>query len=360
MRRATIRDVAEKASVSVRTVSNVLNNSGSMRPETRRRVESAMQQLSYRPNTLARSLKTGKTNILGLGLPDFAQPFSSRLATYVIEEARRHGYSVIVENYGNDLCRLVDEANRLSAEGWIFYIASPLPDQGSILEQPFPIVLTGDYLAHGKVDRVLTPNREAVHEITGRLIARGFRSVGLIGAPLGLDLPLPRSVKTEDSLGRMIESQIYDHDEGTSYLRAQGFIDAHAEAGLTVDWRLAVSAGNWTIGDGARGAEKLLTFAGDNIPDAIVCMNDAIAIGAVGTLERNGLRVPEDVSVVGYDNNEESMYYNPPLTTVDPSIRNYAREAVNMLVERINGYDGPVRSFTTDFTIVERDSARFG
>lgn len=144
--------------------------------------------------------------------------------------------------------------------------------------------------------------------------------------------------------------------EGTQALRAQGYVKAFEERGLSVNWRYVIPAESMNQREGMRVTKAML----DKLPcpDVVVCLNDAIALGAIHELQRCGLHVPDDVQVVGFDNVPEAEYSAPALTTIDPHIDDYAKHAVDMLIDRIEGYSGPTRTYTTDFTLVERASTR--
>ncbi|MGY5764285.1 LacI family DNA-binding transcriptional regulator [Brachybacterium sp. DNPG3] len=346
-RRVTIKDVAAEAGVSFKTVSNVLNRTGSMRPETRDRVLAAMAELGFSVNASARSLKRGSSGLIGLAVIGFTQPFIPMLSQRIIDEARARGYNVIIDSYDGDMeefQRTVGEMNMLPADGWILFAGSPLGARLDALNQQLPYVVAGDWLAHGRADHVTVPNADAVRVATGRLLDRGHRRIALLGGPpLGeLDLALLRSAI-----------------EGTGGLRAKGFAQAFTDRGLDIPWELLLPVEDVTYENGVDGVRRLLALETGERPDAILCLNDAVGLGALRELARQGIRVPEDVAVVGFDNVTESAYSTPSLSTIDTDLEDFARAAVSMLVERIGGHDGPARRYTTAFTLVERESARF-
>ena len=352
--RVTIKDVAREAEVSIKTVSNVLNNCGNMRPATRQRVEETMKRLGYTLNVSARAMKTGGTRLIGLGIFDFSQPFAPYLADIVIGYTKQRGYGVIINTYGvggKGIPTIIDDTYRLGADGWLFFTERPLEHEGAVLEQPYPLVVAGDYLSYGKADLVTMPNVAAISDTTGRLLDTGMRRIALLGAPhIG---------ETNDSvlLGDLDDAarkSILTASEGTQPLRMQGYVKAFEQRGLSADWNMAVSSPIWDQPGGMRAACKLLDS--DARPEAIICLNDAMALGAMYELQRRGLRIPEDVQVVGFDNVPEGKFSTPALTTIDPHVEDYARHAVDMLIERIEGYDGPARTYTTDFKLVERAS----
>ena len=230
--RVTIKDVAKAADVSIKTVSNVINNTGRMRPDTRQRVEGAMRQLGYTVNLSARSIRSGGTRLIGLNIFDFSQPFAPYLADNAIDFAKERQYGVIINTYGSDGTGLADgieETYRLGADGWIFFTERALVDDGAALEQPYPVVMAGDYLSYGKSDLVTMPNVSAVQQTVGRLLDTGVRAIALLGAPPG--------ITDWDSL----KSQ----KEGTQELRTQGYVRAFKERGLDVDWRYVIPVHGW-------------------------------------------------------------------------------------------------------------------
>ncbi|MBW3093528.1 LacI family DNA-binding transcriptional regulator [Bifidobacterium sp. 82T10] len=343
--RVTIKDVAKEAGTSIKTVSNVLNQSGRMRPETRRRVEDAIRRLGYTPNVSARAMRSGGSKLIGLNIAGFSQPFGAYLADSVIAAAKRRQYGVIVNTYSRDkggLAGSIADTLRLGADGWIFAADRALTDGGSMLDQPYPIVLAGDYLSYGKCDSVTVPNAESLRAVTKRFLDMGYTRVALIGCPPNVSS----------------EQYIRQCREGAQSLRMQGYVRAFEEHGMTIDWRYAIATFGWDRRSGVRAVADMLDRL--PLPQVMLCLNDAMALGAIYELQARGLRVPEDVQVVGFDNVPESEYSVPALTTIDPNIRDYAEHAVGMLIERVEGYEGPARSYVTDYTLVERATAEFG
>lgn len=337
--RVTIKDVAREADVSIKTVSNVLNDTGSMRPETRRRVEETMRRLGYTVNVSARAMRGRGTRLIGLGIFGFSQPFAPYLADVVIEHAKQRQYGVIINTYGaggERVAGIVDDIYRLGADGWLFFTERPLRGEGEVLEQPYPVVLLGDYLSYGKSDWVTMPNAQAMENVVDRLLDGGCSCIALLGAPqASLDVAMAA-------------------DEGTEMLRMQGYVSSLRSHGVEIDMRMVRPLTSMGSDGGVRAVDEMLD---EGIrPDAVVCMTDAVALGALHELQRRGLRVPEDVQVVGFDNVPEARYAVPSLTTVDPHIVDYGRKAVDMLIGRIEGYEGPARTYHSMCTLVERAS----
>ena len=170
-KRVTITDVARETGVSIKTVSNVLNNTGSMRPETRQRVQDAIERLGYRVNVSARAMKTGGTKLIGLAITDFCQPFMPYLADSIVAAARSRGYAVITDTYNSagGLAQAIPETKKLAADGWIFFMGAPITDR-TILQQQYTLGSVGDYDTQGLGEWVTMPNVEAVRTAVGALL----------------------------------------------------------------------------------------------------------------------------------------------------------------------------------------------
>ena len=225
--RVTIKDVAREANVSIKTVSNVLNDTGSMRPDTRRRVEEVMRKLGYTVNISARAMRSGGTKLIGLNIFDFSQPFVPFFTDKVIEYAKERHYGVVINTYGSDgegLVASVDESYRLGAEGWILFVMSPLADEGAVLEQPYPIVTTGDHLAYGKSDWITMPNIESISTVVGRFLDEGAQTVALMGVlPELVDEAVLRR-QTEGTQRSMVQIHAPLPIDRRSHYRNGGFL----------------------------------------------------------------------------------------------------------------------------------------
>ena len=312
-KRVTITDVARETGVSIKTVSNVLNNTGSMRPETRQRVQDAIERLGYRVNVSARAMKTGGTKLIGLAITDFCQPFMPYLADSIVAAARSRGYAVITDTYNSagGLAQAIPETKKLAADGWIFFMGSPITDR-TILHQPYPLVIVGDYDTQGLADWVTMPNVEAVRTAVGALLDSGCRRIALIGGTAENACP---------------DADRVSRPETTSTMRTRGSVVA-----------------------------RLLDDPDAPRPDAVMCLNDALAIGVIHELQRRGVRVPQDMQVIGFDNVPDAEYCMPGLTTIDPHVDDYARHAVDMLIARIEGSADPFRTYVTSYDLVRRAS----
>ena len=314
MATSRLRDVAERAGVSIRTVSNVVNGYAPVAEHTRQRVEAAVAELGYRPNLLARNLKRGRSGVLALVVPELDVPYFAELARAVITQARPHGYTVVLDQTDGEPDR-EREMIMSGSRGALFdgVILSPLAlSQAELAERDsrVPLVLLGERIADGGFDHVAIDNVAAAREATEHLFSLGRRRVAAIG------------------------DQPYETGE-TAQLRTRGYRLAHEAAGRSVDESLVVPRPRFHRSDGAEAMQQLLAHP-DGPPDAVFCFNDLLALGAIRTLLSQGLRVPEDVAVVGFDDIEDGRYYTPSLSTVSPDKQQIAQLAVERLVARLD------------------------
>jgi DNA-binding LacI/PurR family transcriptional regulator len=331
--RATVKDVAALASVSPKTVSNVLTGTTPVRPETQARVEAAMRELDFVPNLSARGLRSGRSGTIAVALPDLATAFSADLLHYLVEAAHQRGLAVQIEETATRPQRERDLLSRARAHLVDGLILNPVRLEDSVVDRADnlpPVVLIGEVEQH-RTDRVLVDSRQAAKDITAHVIARGARRLAAIGGD-----------------GRV------ERATATSRLRLDGFRDALADAGLPADPAREVNVPLWGMAGGAAAMAELLTRGVEF--DAVVAFTDSLAVGAMSELTRAGLRVPEDVLVTGFDDVEVARFTTPSLTTVGFDRRVFAAETVRLLAERIAAPAGPPRQVTIPHTVLERDS----
>ncbi|GAA4095150.1 LacI family DNA-binding transcriptional regulator [Nonomuraea soli] len=330
---ATLRDVAQRANVSIRTVSNVVNGYAPVSDQLRVRVEAAIEELDYRPNLIARNLKQGRTGMIALVVPELDVPYFAELARAVITAARQHGYVVMVDQTDGDPARERELLGRDSrATMFDGLLLSPLAISADELRRRgnrVPIVLLGEHIFDGSVPHVAIDNIAAARLATEHLLGLGRRRVAAIG------------------------DQPYTSGE-TAQLRTQGYRQALERHGIEADPALVVPTVRFHRRLGAQAMEQLLALPSP--PDAVFCYNDLLALGAMRALTRAGLRIPHDVAVVGLDDIEEGAYSTPSLTTVAPDKAEIARVAVGMLVDAINGGATPPAEIRTSHRLVIRES----
>nr|WP_263118911.1 LacI family DNA-binding transcriptional regulator [Cellulomonas sp. RIT-PI-Y] len=328
-----MHDVAQLAGVSVKTVSNVINGYPHIRPATKERVEDAIGVLGYRVNITARSLRRGRTGMIGLALPELGLPYFAELAETIIRVAEETGTLVLIEQTNASRDREIEALGsrvRHLTDGLIFSPLALGQEDVGLFDVDFPMVLLGERVFGGPTDHVTMDNVAAARAATEHLLARGRRRIAVIGAHPGERV-------------------------GTAALRVQGYREAMAAAGLPVDERLVAEAGAWHRSTGDAAMTRLLD---DGVEiDAVFGLNDAVALGAMHALRLHGRSIPDDVAVIGFDDIEEAAYSAPTLSSVAPGAEQIARTAVEYLLQRIEGTaPDQARQVVTDFSIVTRQS----
>ncbi|MGI5194841.1 LacI family DNA-binding transcriptional regulator [Streptomyces sp. CA-288835] len=338
---ATIQDVAKAAGVSAMTVSNVINDHPNVRKATREKVLAAMARLDYRVNVAARNLRKGRTGTVGLAVPEVNSPYYGRLAAAIIAAAERHSLRVCIEQTGasreNELDALSLSRNRLY-DGLILSTVGMGPADVELLKVDYPVVILGERIFGGPVDHVAMPNVDASEAATRHLIERGCRRIAIVRGPGG------------DSVEEEVD---------VSSLRFAGYQRALRSAGLPADLGLVQSLETLTMRAGALCAREMVRSGLDF--DGVFCVTDTVAMGVLRGLADTGVRVPEQVKVIGFDNVQESEYLIPSLSTIDPDHDTMARRAIELLAARIEqtepGEPGADREeFVSRFSVVVRES----
>ena len=333
----TLRDVALYAGVSPRTVSNVVNDFALVSDAMRKRVQKAIDELGYEPNLAARNLRQGRSGLLMLAVPELGNPYFSELSDLIIPEARRHGYNVIVEQTDGDEARELQLLERISrshfVDGVLFTPVALSEDELRGYLGEVPVVLLGEHLDVGPHDHVGIDNVAAARVAVEHLISLGRTRIAAIG------------------------DQVEPTHEMARY-RTRGYLDALEAAGYALDHDLVAQAVSFHRRSGAEAMSRFLELA--EPPDAVFCYNDLLAIGAIHALLERGLRVPQDVAVVGFDDIEEGRYCTPTLTTISPDKGTIAVAAVGRLLERLHGDDAPPGTQQVDFRLVVRQSTMEG
>jgi DNA-binding LacI/PurR family transcriptional regulator len=306
MSQATILDVAARAGVSKSLVSLVMRDSPSVSEEKRRAVLAAAAALDYRPNAVARSLVQRRTRVLGVMLSDLHNPFFADVLDGVAARAGERGYKAML-NTGNRAAsgeaEAIETLLELRSDGLI--LAAPRLDAARITRaaRSVPVVVVARTIAGTRVDCVSNDDPAGAALAVDHLVALGHRRIAHI-----------------------------DGGEGAgAQARRQGFVRTMRRHGLASLARTA--RGDYTEEGGAKGVAALLARGAR--PTAIFAANDLSAIGALDTLTRRGLRVPEDISLVGYDNTSLAALRHLDLTTIDQPREAMGRTAVDLLLERL-------------------------
>ena len=306
----TINDVAKRAGVGIATVSRTLHNSSRLRPETAERVRKAIEELGYRPNTYAQSLASGRSHMLGLVVSDISNPFFPALVKSFEEAALGNGYDVFVASTNYDpartaLCvqrmieRKLDGVAIMTSE-----IDSSLTD--SLARHKVPLV----FLDVGKVRRGVSNIKidyaRGIAEAVGHVRELGHRRIAFISGPVNLR---------------------------SAWERREAFLERLNQGGSGRTDELMVEEGNHKVDGGLQAMLRLLERRPH--PTAVLASNDLTAIGALRGIRQYGLRVPEDISVVGFDDIQMAEFTEPPLTTVRLQQSEVATLACSALLQSI-------------------------
>jgi DNA-binding LacI/PurR family transcriptional regulator len=328
--RATIADVARRSGVSTATVSRVLSGVQPAREATRDRVLAAVRELDYRPSGVARALKRRETRTIGLLITDIGNPFFPQIVRAVEDEAHARGYGVILCNAADDSERELAYLELLlerRVDGLIVASARTTRRHAERLAAvPMPIVLVNSDAPGSALAGITTAHRHGARMATEHLLGLGHRRIAHISAP----------------------------SAQAARLRHAGVTDALRAAGLDPA-SLLLAEGDEHVAGGARAAQLLLAERPQ--PTAIVCYNDLTAVGALRAVRRAGLRVPEDVSLTGFDDIELAAWTDPPLTTVRQPTDALARWAVSRLADVLPGGRPAPERVTLEPTLEVRGSS---
>ena len=304
-RRLDIRDVAKHARVSIATVSRTINRVPTVDKQLAERVWKAIGELNYFPNTQARALVSGHTRLLGLLVSEITNPFFPELIEGFEEIAVAHGYEILIGSTNYDLARMTTCIRRMlerHVEGvavMTFGIEQPLLEELSSRDIPMVFVDAGP--PSPLVRALVVDYRKGIHEGVQHLAALGHRNIAFISGPLR---------------------------QGSAQSRKIAFIESMEEIGINPNPEWLIE-GDHTLEGGVRAMQHLLSLCEQ--PTAVMCSNDMTAIGALRILTRAGLKVPQDMSVIGFDDIHLAEFVYPPLTTVRMSRKDLARGAFESL-----------------------------
>jgi DNA-binding LacI/PurR family transcriptional regulator len=335
--RIRLRDVAAQAGVSVKTVSNVVNGYVHVAPATRARVQAVIDETGYRPNMTARNLRSGRTGVIALAVPELDNPYFAELTRFVVEAAEEHGWTVLVDQTDGLVDREREVATGFRHQLIDGLILSPAAlGRDDLAERgvdDLPLVLIGEKLGAGPHDHVGIDNVAAAQVATTHLLDLGRRRIAATG-------------HQPDS----------SEHSGVAHLRRRGWEVAHRSAGLATEDALLAEVPSFRPEHGAAAMARLLDH--EPWPDAAFCFNDTLALGVLRALADRGIRVPDDVAVIGLDDVVEGRFAVPRLSTVAPDKRGIARTAVDLLAERLmpEGTQREPRDVRIGFELVARES----
>ncbi|WP_018132130.1 LacI family DNA-binding transcriptional regulator [Effusibacillus pohliae] len=323
---ATIKDVARMAGVSTATVSRVLTGNGPFTPDTRRKVMEAIEKLNYQPNGLGRYLRKQETRTVIVVLPDITNPFFSQIIRGMEDEALAHGFTVILGNTDNHADRQRNYVKLLEerrADGIILTaVRNPQPEIEAI-QKIGPVVLACEY-SSGMFQSVAIDNEQAAFEATSHLIRLGHKRIAHFAGPSEVVL---------------------------SGDRLHGYQRALREHGIAEQW---VGEGDFSLESGRRLMQKLLQA--NPRPTALFAASDKMAIGAILEAKLHGLKVPDDLAVVGFDDIEMAEVVDPPLTTIVQPKYQIGVEAMRKLITMLEGRPDPALQTILPHTLVIRRS----
>jgi LacI family transcriptional regulator len=319
-RPATLRDVATAAGVHPATASRALNPSTRLlvSEDTAQRVLDAAQRLGYRPNPVARSLRTRRSNTVGVLIPDLNNPLFPPIVRGVEDMLAGHGYVALIGNTDGDEQRermVFDQMRARHVDGFVLATATlrnPILDEAAAAD--LPLVLMNRTAQGYPFSSVSVDNEQGVRAAVGHLAGLGHTRIGHIAGP---------------------------QEISTGVARLRGFTDGASSAGLEVGADQVVYATAYSVEEGVRCCSELLSRRGDLT--AIVAANDMLAVGCYTGLEDLGLGCPDDISVIGFNDMPFIDRLRPPLSTIRFPHYQLGMEAAKLLMERINGDGGPLK-----------------
>lgn len=325
----SIQKIARLAGVSVATVSRVLNNSDSVKDKNREKVLKAIKESNYQPNLLARQLRTARSSMILVMVSDISNPFCADVVKGIEEQAEKNGYRILLCNSGSDLARSRSSLQLLAGkmvDGIITMDAfSKLPELTQLIGNT-PWVQCAEYADAGEISCVGINDAKASQAVVRYLAEKGHQRIALI-----------------------------NHDLSYKYaqLRQKGYLAQLEEQQLS--WQAIAYASGLSFRAGKRAMESLL--AAETPPDAVFAVSDTLAAGAMSAIVQAGLQVPQDIAVAGFDGSELAEMVTPPLTTIAQPSCDIGRQALTLLLRKIERPDSPAERVIMDWNLITRASA---
>lgn len=333
-RSITITDVARMAGVSPTTVSNVLNGrTGAMTPATLQRVQSAIRRLKYHPSNAARGLVTQRTATIGLILAEIETPLFLQALHHIEPIARGVGYNVLLCIARNiaDEQQALDLLLEKQVDGIIFLSTSQYLDDSHILELKsigLPVVLVNRATVHDSFDQINWDNTSGIGQAVDHLVHLGHRQIALLRGP----------EKRHSSVERLSGFRLALERHGIAYLEEY------------------VQPGDFTVSSEQWRQSTLNLLALPSPPTAIIASDDIVAAVVITTIQRSGLRIPNDISIVGFDDQSFCTFLNPALTTVQLPIMEAGKRAGEILLQRITSGRTEIQHISLSCQLILRDS----
>ncbi|SMC26507.1 transcriptional regulator, LacI family [Clostridium acidisoli DSM 12555] len=330
---ASIKDVAKEAGVSIATVSRVLNDVDVVNEETKKKVIEAIKKLDYRPNIVARSLKTQKTRTIGIVVPDISNQFYPEIVRGAEDVANIYNYNVILCNTDLDSEKEVEYLKVLREKmvDGVIYMSNSMEDEiiDTLNNLKLPTVLVETNSKNNEFPSVTIDNEKAAYDATTYLIKNGNKKIAYIG--------------------------VNPDSANASGLRFLGYKKALEDNGIKYDEKL-IQFGGLKAADGRDGMEVIINKVKDI--DAAFCCSDEIAMGVINTLRDKGIKVPEQVDVMGFDNIYAASIYYPKLTTIEEPMYDMGSVGMRMLIKLVNKKEIEQKHYVLDHKLIERDSSK--
>lgn len=327
---ATIKEIAERASVSRTTVSRVINNSGYVSEDAKKRVLKVIEETGYVPSENAKSLRTKKTKVIGVILPKISTETSSRLVKGLDKVFAKEGYQILLTNTNLVPEKEIEYLRLLKSRHVDGIILSTTIIKQALVEEinqlKIPFVTVGQHIEG--ISSVLFDDYQASKDLVNLMIKKGYSQIAFIG--------------------------IDEKDRSVGYLRKAGYLDAMRENNLPLEesW---IQKGIFDVDSGYLCMSQVMKFSKQK-PDAVLAVTDRLAIGAMQYIKEIGLSIPDEMAVAGMGASELSKYISPSLTTIDFSLQEVGSEAAGLLLERINGEDIDVKKRKVKYRLIERSS----
>jgi len=329
---ATMKDVALKANVSTATVSRALMNPDKVSQTTRNRVEQAALEVGYLPQSLGRNMKRNESRTILVIVPDICDPFFSEIIRGIEITAAEQGYLVLIGDCAHQNRQektFIDLIITKQIDGMLL-LGSRLPFDAGVEEQRNlpPMVMANEFAPELELPTVHIDNLTAAFNAVNYLHELGHKRIGCIAGPE--EMPL-------------------------CHYRLQGYVQALRRSGITVEPQY-IARGNFTYEAGSNALEQLLSLPVP--PTAVFCHSDIMALGALSLAKRRGLKIPDDLSIIGFDNISLSEFCDPPLTTVAQPRFDIGREAMLLLLDQLHGHSVSSGSRLLDCELIVRGSTR--
>ncbi|OCA82881.1 LacI family DNA-binding transcriptional regulator [Pseudobacillus wudalianchiensis] len=328
----TIKEIAEMAKVSRSTVSRVLNDSGYVSEEARRRVLAVIEETGYMPSQHAKALRTKKTKVIGVILPKISTETSGRVVNGINEVLQDQGYQILLTATNLDYQKEIEYLRLLKSRqvDGIILIATTVNAElvAEIHQLNKPFVAIGQDIP--KASSVTFDDYHAAKEMTNYLIRKGYKNIAFIG--------------------------VDESDPAVGIHRKQGFMSAMQDAKLTIhkEW---MGQANFTIPSGFEAMKRIIRNSPENLrPDAVFAVTDRIAVGAMQYLKKAGFTVPQEMAVAGIGAADISKYIDPALTTIDFENERAGREAAVILLEKIESHKEQQKKVVLNYRVIEGDS----